>query len=156
LAQTTFPMALRQRSLSAMRARKYIQLCLITMARRRLKYPNLSILSCYRARRGISQPFLAQHPFPLAFQQMRVQAMRARRPIQLCLSTMARRRLKYPSVIDFVVLSCAPRDFFAIFGTTSISLGDPTEEGLVWTTETQRISIIVSWLCGDVVSRKKL
>jgi hypothetical protein len=43
---------------------------------------------------------------------------------------MARRRLKNPSFVDFVVLSCAPRHFSAIFCTTPISLGIPTEEGL--------------------------
>ena len=58
--------------------------------------------------------------------------MRARRPVQLCLSTMARRRLKYPSLVDFVVLSCAPRDFSAIFGTTPIFLGIRTDDGLHW------------------------
>jgi hypothetical protein len=48
--------------------------------------------------------------------------MRARRPVQLCLSTMARRRLKNPSFVDFVGLSCAPRDFSAIFGTNPFPL----------------------------------
>ena len=56
--------------------------------------------------------------------------MRARRIIQLCRCTMARRRLKNPSFVDFVVLSCAPRDFSVIFGTIPISLGIPTEEVL--------------------------
>jgi len=90
----------------------------------------LSILSCYRARRGITPSFLGQYPFPLAFRQRRVSAVRARRTIQLCLSTMARRHLKYPSFVDFVVLSCGPRDFSAIFGTKPVSFGNPTEEGL--------------------------
>jgi len=116
----------------------------------------LSILSGYRARRGISPPFMSQHPFPLAFRQRRVSAMRARKTIPLCRSSMARRRLKNPSFVDFVVLSCAPRDFSAIFGTIPIFLGNRTEEALGWTTEMKRISIIVSWSCGDVVSRKKL
>jgi len=56
--------------------------------------------------------------------------VRARKSIQLCRSTMACRRLKYPSFVDFVVLSCSPRDFSAIFGTKPISLGFSTEEGL--------------------------
>jgi len=42
---------------------------------------------------------------------------------------MARRRLKNPSFVDFVILSCAPRDFSVIFGTKPNSLGIPTEEG---------------------------
>jgi hypothetical protein len=42
---------------------------------------------------------------------------------------MARRRLKNQSFVDFVVLSCAPRDFSAIFETKPISFGNPTEEG---------------------------
>jgi hypothetical protein len=82
------------------------------------------------ARRGISPPFFGQHPFSLAIQQRRVQAMRARRTVQLCPSTMARRRLKNPSFVDLVGLSCAPRDFSAIFGTIPISLGIRTDEGL--------------------------
>ena len=56
--------------------------------------------------------------------------MRAQRTIQSCRSTMARRRLKNPSFVDFVVLSCAPRHFSAIFGTNHISFGIPTEECL--------------------------
>jgi hypothetical protein len=42
---------------------------------------------------------------------------------------MARRRLKNPSFVDFVGLSCAPRDFSAIFGTKPVYFGNPTEEG---------------------------
>ena len=61
----------------------------------------LSILSGYRARRGISPPFLAQYPFLLAFGQMRVYAKRARRHIVSCCNAMTLRRLKNPFLADF-------------------------------------------------------
>ena len=61
----------------------------------------LSMLSCYRARRWISPPFLAQNPFPLAFGQMRVYTRRARRHIVSCCNTMTLRRLKNPFLVDF-------------------------------------------------------
>ena len=84
----------------------------------------------HRARRGISPPFFAQHPFALAIQQRRVQAMRSRRPIQLWRNAMTRRLLKCQCFVDLVGLWCAPRDCSAIFETKPISLGIRTEEGL--------------------------
>ena len=52
-----------------------------------------------------------------------------RRYIDLARKTVLGRLLKDPFRVDFVGLSCAPRDFSAIIGTKPNSLGIPTEEG---------------------------
>jgi hypothetical protein len=60
-----------------------------------------SIFLVNRARHGISPPFLAQNPFPLAFGQTRVYTRRARRHIVSPCNTMTLRRLKNPFLVDF-------------------------------------------------------